>query len=238
MAVMAVMAVIEPNVFAGVIRSATSTPSWTDYSDDIVEGIRNTVTATLLGFGLGLAIGTVVAVFRLSPVRPLRTVGKAYTSLMVNSPLIFLILFLFYGMPKLDLRPSSFQCAVLGLGMYLGGYIAEALRAGVNTVANGQAEAARAIGLTFGQTLRHVVLPQAIRSSIGPLGVLLNASFRNLAVVGAISFPEIVFMAKRISEDTSDYYPLFIVQFLVIAALAVLVSLGASRLDRRFAVKR
>jgi aspartate/glutamate/glutamine transport system permease protein len=230
------MAVLATTVLSLTAQSAS--PSWTDYRSDIIEGFRNTVTATLLGFGLGLAIGIVVAVFRLSPIRPLRTVGKAYTSLMVNSPLIFFILFLFYGMPKLDLRPSSFQCAVLGLGLYLGGYVAEALRAGVNTVANGQAEAARAIGLTFGQTLRHVVLPQAIRSSIGPLGVLLNASFRNIAVVGAISFPEIVFMAKRISEDTADYYPLFIVQFVFIAFLAILVSLTASRLDRRFAVKR
>jgi His/Glu/Gln/Arg/opine family amino acid ABC transporter permease subunit len=230
------MAVFQATVLNRAIQSAG--PSWTDYRGDIIEGVRNTVTATLLGFGLGLVVGIVVAVFRLSPIRPLRTVGKAYTSLMVNSPLIFFILFLFYGMPKLDFRPSSFECAVLGLGLYLGGYVAEALRAGVNTVANGQAEAARAIGLTFGQTLHHVVLPQAIRSSIGPLGVLLNASFRNVAVVGAISFPEIVFMAKRISEDTADYYPLFVVQFAVIAILAILVSIGASLLDRRFAVKR
>lgn len=211
---------------------------WYDFSADIFEGIRNTVTATLLGFALGLAIGTVVAIFRLSPIRPLRTVAKLYTSLMVNSPLIFLMLFLFYGMPKLDLRPSSYQCAVIGLGLYLGGYSAEALRAGVNTVANGQAEAARAIGLTFGQTLRHVVLPQALRSSIGPMGVLLNASFRNVAVAGAISFADVVFVSKRISEDTTDYYPMFAVQFLVIAALALLTSFTASQLDRRFVVKR
>lgn len=211
---------------------------WTDFTSDIVMGIRNTVTATLLGFALGLVIGVIVTVCRLSPVRPLRIVGRLYTSLMVNSPLIFFALFLFYGMPKLNLKPSSYQCAVIALALYLGGYIAEALRAGVNTVANGQAEAARAIGLTFGQTLQHVVLPQAVRSSIGPMGVLLNASFRNVAVAGAVSFADVVFVSKRISEETTDYYPMFLVQFAVIAALAVMTSVGARALDRRFAVKR
>jgi glutamate transport system permease protein len=221
-----------------LIRLSVDDKRWHDYTSDIVDGIRNTVTATLLGFVLGLAIGSMVAVFRLSPVRPLRAFGRAYTNLMINSPLIFIMLFLFYGMPKLDLRPSSYKCAVIGLGLYLGGYLAEALRSGVNTVANGQAEAARAIGLTFSQTLRNVVLPQAVRSSIGPMGVLLNASFRNIAVAGAISFGDLVFISKRISEDTTDYYPMFVVQFIVIAVLAGLTSIGATLLDRRFAVKR
>ena len=211
---------------------------WYNFGHDIAIGVRTTVVATLAGFALGLAIGVVVTVMRLSPVRPLRAIGRLYTNLMVNSPLIFIMLFLFYGLPKLNFLPSSFQCAIIGLALYLGGYCAEALRAGVNTVANGQAEAARAIGLSFGQTLRHIVLPQAARASIGPMGVLLNASFRNIAVAGAISATDLVFVSKRISEDTTDYYPMFMVQFVVIALLAVFTSVVAHRLNRRFAIKR
>jgi glutamate transport system permease protein len=177
-------------------------------------------------------------VFRLSPIRPLRSFAKAYTALMINSPLLFLVLFMFYGMTKLGVIWSANTSATVALAIYLGGYVAESLRAGFNTVAAGQVEAARAIGLTFGQSLRHVVLPQAVRSSFGPLGVLLNASFRNIAVASDIGVSELTFRAKRISEDTAQYYPLLIVQFVVIAILAALTALAASTLDRKFAVKR
>lgn len=202
------------------------------------SAVLTTVRLTLVAFALGLVIGTVVSVFRLSPIRPLRALATGYTALMINSPLLFLVLFMFYGMTKLGVLWSANTSATIALALYLGGYIAEALRSGFNTVANGQAEAARAIGLTFGQSLRHVVLPQAIRSSFGPLGVLLNASFRNIAVASDIGVSELTFRAKRISEDTAQYYPMFILQFLVIAALALLTAAGATALDRKFAVKR
>ena len=205
---------------------------------ELSAAILTTIRLTLVAFAFGLVIGVIVSVFRLSPIRPLRMLATAYTSLMINSPLLFLVLFMFYGLTKLGVIVSANASAVIALSLYLGGYVAEALRAGFNTVANGQAEAGRAIGLTFGQSLRHVVLPQAIRSSFGPLGVLLNASFRNIAVASDISVSELTFRAKSISENTAQYYPMFVLQFLVIAALAVLTSIAASTLDRKFAVKR
>lgn len=204
----------------------------------LASAILTTVRLTLLSFAIGTAIGTVIAVFRLSPIRPLRALAAVYTTLMINSPLLFLVLFMFYGVTKLGVILSASASATIALSVYIGGYVAEALRSGFNTVANGQAEAARAIGLTFGQSLRHVVLPQAIRSSFGPLGVLLNASFRNIAVASDIGLSELTFRAKRISEDTAQYYPMFVVQFATIAVLALLTAALTNGLDRRYAVKR
>jgi glutamate transport system permease protein len=205
---------------------------------ELASAILTTIRLTLIAFAIGLVIGAIVAIMRVGPIRPLRAVATGYTALMINSPLLFLVLFMFYGMTKLGVILSANASAIIALALYLGGYVAESLRAGFNTVANGQAEAARAIGLTFGQTLRHVVGPQAIRSSFGPLGVLLNASFRNIAVASDVSVSELTFRAKRISEDTAQYYPMFVVQFAVIAALALATSAAASALDRRFSVKR
>ncbi len=210
----------------------------TDNWPAIASGILTTIRLTLVAFAIGLVIGAVVSIMRVSPIRPLRAVASGYTALMINSPLLFLVLFMFYGMTKLGVILSANASATVALALYLGGYVAEALRAGFNTVANGQAEAARAVGLTFGQTLRHVVLPQAVRSSFGPLGVLLNASFRNIAVASDVGVSELTFRAKRISEDTARYYPMFVLQFGVIAALALATAAAATALDRRFAVKR
>jgi glutamate transport system permease protein len=170
----------------------------------LLRGLGVTLQLTLGGFVIGLLIGTVIAVFRVSPIKPLRILGAGYVAAMVNSPLIFLVFLAFYGVPKLGALLSNFQCALIAVGLYIGGYVAEAVRSGFNAVSNGQAEAARAIGLTFGQTLTHVILPQALRSSVGPLAVLLNANYRNVAVAGAIGVAEVVKAGSDLSDETAQ----------------------------------
>jgi glutamate transport system permease protein len=202
------------------------------------HGMVKSLGLTFFGFVLGALIGVVITVFRVSPIRPLRIVATAYSSLMVYTPILFLMFVAFYGLPKLGLLLNSFRTAVLCVALYLGGYIAEALRAGLNTVPSGQAEAARSIGLTFAQTLRHVVLPQAVRSSVGPLGVLLNASYRNVAAAGAIGVLEFVKAGRDIAEQTAKGSPLFLVQFSGFIILGFATAWITQRLDRRLEVKR
>lgn len=209
-----------------------------DHLPELWHGLVKTLGLTFFGFLIGSVVGAVIAVCRVSPIRPLRTFGAVYVGLMVNSPLLFLMVVAFYGVPKLGLLVNGYRTAVVAIGLYVGGYVAEALRAGINTVPNGQAEAARSIGLTFSQTLRHVVLPQAIRSSVGPMGVLLNATYRNVAVAGAIGVIEFVKAGRDISEQTAQAVPFFLAQFVVFAALGLSTSYGAQWLDHRVSVKR
>jgi glutamate transport system permease protein len=209
-----------------------------DRLPDLLRALRTTLHITLLGFLIGSVIGLAVAVLRVSPIRPMRRVASAYTSLMVNSPLLFIVFLAFYGTPKLGFLINEFRTAALATGLYLGGYIAEALRAGFNTVSNGQAEAARAIGLSFTQVLRHVVLPQALRSSVGPLGVLLNATYRNVAVAGAIGVNELVKVGRVAGEETARQYPFYVFMFGAFAVLGLLTGGLANWLDRKVAVRR
>ena len=204
----------------------------------LLRGLGVTLQLTIGGFLMGLVIGIVIAVFRVSPVRPLRIVGAAYVSTMVNSPLIFLVFLAYYGGPKLGALLTNFQCALVAVGLYLGGYMSEALRSGFNSVSNGQAEAARAIGLTFSQTLGHVILPQALRSSIGPLAVLLNANYRNVAVAGIIGVAEVVKAGSDLSDETAKQYPFFVFSFLVFMVLGFTTAALAGWLDQRVAIKR
>jgi glutamate transport system permease protein len=209
-----------------------------DHLPALWHGLVKTLGLTFFGFLIGCGVGAVIAICRVSPIRPLRAFGAVYVGLMVNSPLLFLMVVAFYGVPKLGLLVNGYRTAVVVIGLYVGGYVAEALRAGINTVPNGQAEAARSIGLTFAQTLRHIVLPQAVRSSLGPLGVLLNATYRNVAVAGAIGVIEFVKAGRDISEQTAQAVPFFLAQFAVFAVLGLSTSYGAQWLDHRFAVKR
>jgi glutamate transport system permease protein len=218
------------------------------YRDLLFEGAWVTVQLALLSFAIGLVIGFVIAIFRVSPIRPLRAFATLYVSAMVNTPIAFLIFFGFYGITKLGVLVSGFSTAVIVMSAYVGGYAAEAIRSGISTIPNGQAEAARAIGLTFGQVVRHVVLPQAIRSSFGPLGVLLNANFRNVAVAGAIGVGEIVKTQKVLGEgiNTSSgqplefarAFPFAIASFGFYLVIGLTLAYIALALDRRMAVKR
>ena len=204
----------------------------------LMKGLGVTLQLTLGGFLMGLLIGVVIAICRVSPVRPLRIFGASYVTIMVNSPLVFLVFLAFYGVPKLGALLSNFQCALIAVGLYLGGYISEALRSGFNAVSNGQAEAARAIGLTFGQSLRHVIVPQALRSSVGPLSVLLNANYRNVAVAGIIGVGEVVKVGSDLSDQTAQQYPFFIFSFLTFMVLGFATAALAGWLDSRVAIKR
>jgi glutamate transport system permease protein len=132
-----------------------------------------------------LILGTLIAACRVSPVAPLRAFGTLYVNLVRNCPLTVVLFFIAFGLPEIGFNSSYYVFGVTGLILYTAAFVCEALRSGINAVPAGQAEAARALGLTFRQNMTEVILPQAFRSSIPPLGSVLIAMFKNSAVLGA-----------------------------------------------------
>jgi glutamate transport system permease protein len=174
-----------------------------DNLDLFAKGFWLTLQVCILAAVGALLIGTIVAVLRISPVPPLRWLGTAYVTVFRNAPLTIVFFFAAFGLPalgsnaeflnipglnllfgRLDFDLPYFRFAVLALSLYTGAFVCEALRSGVNAVPPGQAEAARAIGLTFSQNLRYVVLPQAWRAAIVPLGSVIIAMIKNSAIAG------------------------------------------------------
>ncbi|GGO72317.1 amino acid ABC transporter permease [Nocardioides deserti] len=142
---------------------------------------------SIIGWSLlgSMLLGTVLAAFRVSPVASLRAFGAAWVTLVRNCPLTIVLFFMAFGLPEVGVNTSYYVFGISGLVIYTSAFVCEALRSGINAVDRGQAEAARAIGLTFTQTMRQVVLPQAFRSAVPPLGSVQIAMFKNSAVVGA-----------------------------------------------------
>jgi glutamate transport system permease protein len=156
----------------------------TDNLDLYVSGFWTTLRICLVCGVLALGIGTVVASFRVSPVPVLTRVGTAWVTILRNTPLTVVFFFIAFGLPEIGYNASYYAFAVAALSLYTSSFVAEALRSGINAVSAGQAEAARAIGLTFSQNLRLIVLPQAFRTSIPPLVSTLIAMIKNSAVAG------------------------------------------------------
>ncbi len=153
--------------------------------DVYVEGFTTTVTLTLAAAAVALVLGTLVAAMRVSPVPPLRAVGTAYVNIVRNTPLTVVFFIVVFGLPEVDVLLSFFQFAVLALAVYTAPFVAEAVRSGINSVSAGQAEASRAVGMTFGQTLRIVVLPQAFANAVPPLASVFIALLKNTSIASA-----------------------------------------------------
>lgn len=180
-----------------------------------------------------------MAAFRVSPVPPLRVAGAIWVETVRNTPLSVQMVIFYFGFTKLGIRYSAFVSGVIVLAVYTSAFLAETIRAGVNTVARGQAEAARAIGLTFPQTLRIVVLPQALRTVVGPIGNIFIALIKNSSVAGAfISVAELFRTSQILQNETAQ--PVAV--FLGTAVAYLLLTIPAGRLfgaiESRVAVRR
>lgn len=146
-------------------------------------------------------LGVLLAIMRVSPVPVLRGFGTVFVTVVINTPLTVLFLFFLFGLPVLQIADvNPFISAVIALIVYTSPFICEVVRSGINTVELGQAEAARAIGLSFGQTLRNVVLPQAIRSVVPPLINQLNALLKNTTVAAGFSVAELGAVQYTLNE--------------------------------------
>ena len=221
-----------------------------EYRGQIIEAFWITIQLTVFSALGALILGTVVAAMRLAPVPTLNWVGTAYVNVVRNTPLTLVILFCSFGLAQTlgvtlvdptsptSIVDSNFRLAVLGLTLYTAAFVCETVRAGVNTVPLGQAEAARSLGFTFGQNMRIVLLPQAFRAVIIPLGSVLIALTKNTTIASAIGVAEAALLMKEMIENTAALLvvgAIFAVGFVV---LTLPLGLLFGWLGRRLAVVR
>jgi glutamate transport system permease protein len=171
------------------------------YHDQVLEAFWVTIQLTVVSGIAALILGTIVAALRVSPVPVARWVGTAYVTIFRNTPLTLIIVFCSLGLyttmgwrlagegPN-SVAQNNFRFAIAGLTIYTAAFVCESLRSGINTVPLGQSEAGRSLGFSFSQNLRLVVLPQAFRSVIAPLGSVLIALTKNSTIASAIGVAE------------------------------------------------
>ncbi len=199
-----------------------------------------TVGLCLLSGAGALVLGTLIAACRVSPVPPLRWFGTGYVTMVRNCPLTVVLFFMAFGLPELGVNWSYYKFATAALIVYTAAFVCEGVRSGVNAVSIGQAEAARSIGLGFTQTLRLVVLPQALRSVVAPVGSVIIAMIKNSAIVGAFGVGGELFSAidTLIVHRGVDSLPAFTGVALAYLAITIPVGIGLQQLERRTAVAR
>jgi len=220
------------------------------YSSQLLDAFWTTIQLTVISAIGALILGTILAGMRVSPIPVARAVGTAYVTIFRNTPLTLIIIFCLFGLSQtLGIKLASessptflvdnnFRLAVLGLSVYTAAFVCESLRSGINTVSLGQSEAGRSLGLTFSQNLRLIVLPQAFRAVIAPLGSVLIALTKNSTIASVIGVSEASLLMKTMIENEAAIFVVGGIFALGFVILTLPTGLFFGRLSKRYEVAR
>lgn len=201
--------------------------------------LRATVTMTLpltaISFLIGLVLALFVALARMSPVRLLSVPARVYISLIRGTPLLVQLFIVFYALPQFGIVIDPFPAAVIAFSLNVGGYAAEVIRAAILSVAAGQWEAGWAVGLTYPQILRLVILPQAARIAVPPLSNTLISLVKDTSLASTILVTELLRTAQLAAAPTFDFFALYGVAAVYYWVICLILGVGQTRLETRLA---
>lgn len=212
------------------------TEHWSEFS----SGFWVTVRLVVVAFAIAIVVGTFVAAFRIAPNKWLQRLGGIYVEVFRNVPLLVLLFISFAGLRRAGVDIGPWVAGTASLGLYTAAYVAEALRSGVFSVGKGQIEASLSLGFSYADTLRRIVLPQAFRTVVAPLGSLTIAMIKNSAIVGVslLALPDILKQARVVQARTFETNETFFwaaVGYLILTGAA---TLAFRALEKRFAIVR
>lgn len=211
-----------------------------DYPDLWRDALVGTLILFFAGGAIALVLGFIVGAMRVSPIPAARAVGAIYVNWIRNTPLTLVLFFFAFAVPLLVPVPrgSYLTLAILGLGIYTATYVAETLRSGINTVPVGQAEAARALGMSFGQVMGSVVLPQAARSVIPPMMSVFIALLKNTTVAAGFSVVNLGNIRANMSENGQNQMVTILLVMAIFVILVFLLAWVQRILEKKWRVAR
>jgi His/Glu/Gln/Arg/opine family amino acid ABC transporter permease subunit len=212
----------------------------TEHFDEFASGLWVTTRLVLVSFVVALVLGTLVAALRIAPSRWLQRLGALYVEIFRNLPLLVLLFISFAGLRRAGVGIGPWTAGIASLGVYTSAYVAEALRSGVFAVGKGQVEASLSLGFSQGQTMRRIVLPQAFRTVIPPLGSITIAMIKNSAIVGAslLALPDLLKQARVVNSNTFQTTESFFWAAVGYMLLTGTVTVLIRRLESRYAIRR
>lgn len=204
----------------------------------LLTGAIVTVEITAISVGLGLLIGMIVGIARLCNVKPIRLISGAYVDCIRGTPLLVQIFIVYFALPAVTgTRINPFIAAVVACSINSGAYVAEIFRGGIQSIDIGQMEAGRSLGLTWGQTMRYIIMPQAFKRIIPPLGNEFIAMLKDSSLVSVIGFEELTRRGQLIIARTYASFEIWTAVALVYLIMTLTISRFVAYLERRYRTK-
>ncbi|HZK55008.1 MAG TPA: amino acid ABC transporter permease [Desulfosporosinus sp.] len=200
------------------------------------EGLRTTISVTVLALTLALILGIVFGVLGTSQWTFARVISRIYVEFIQNTPLVIQVIFLYHGLPHMGVMLPVFAVGVLSVGVYHGAYIAEVVRAGINSIHRGQMEAALSQGFSFWGAMRHIILPQASRIVLPPLTNQAVNLIKNTSVLAIVAGGDLMYRADSWSSDNIYYGPAYVTVGLLYLLLCLPLATLTRHLERKSGV--
>ncbi|MGC7151434.1 amino acid ABC transporter permease [Paenarthrobacter ureafaciens] len=206
---------------------------WSSFGPIVSGAVTGTIPLTLLSFAFGLVLALVVALMRLSPNMLLSGIGRFYVSVIRGTPLLVQLFVIFYGLPSIGVKLDPWPSAVIAFSLNVGGYAAEIIRAAILSVPKGQWEAGHTIGMSGGQTLLRIILPQAARVSVPPLSNTFISLVKDTSLASLILVTELFRNAQQIAAFSQEFMVLYLHAALVYWVICLVLSTAQSAVERR-----
>jgi aspartate/glutamate/glutamine transport system permease protein len=203
----------------------------------LLQGYRTTIWLSLAAIPPSLILGTLIGILRVVPSRVVRGIGTVYVEFFRNIPLLIVLFYFYHALPRAGIMLSAFDSALWAVAIYTAAFIAEAVRAGIQSIHKGQLEASRSLGLSYLQTMRHIILPQAFAVIIPPLGNLYIAMLKNTSLASTIAVAELVYQGEILDSRTFRTFEVFIAVGLLYLTLTIPLGVLVNLIERRMAPK-
>ncbi|MGM0502190.1 MAG: amino acid ABC transporter permease [Bacillota bacterium] len=202
----------------------------------LLKGAGMTIKITALSVLLGIALGTILGLARVSKNKVLQNIAKSYIEFFRGTPLLIQLFILYYGLPSLGIKLSPYFAAVLGLGLNSGAYVGEIVRAGINSINKGQMEAARSLGMSYPQAMRYVILPQAIKRVVPPLGNEFIALLKDSSLVSVIAVKDLTRQSRLVISRNYQSFLILITTAIIYFAMTFILTRLVNYTERRMSV--
>ena len=207
------------------------------YGDQFFSGFKYTIFSSLLALFFSLVIGTLMAIFQLSTNRWVKGIAKAYVEFFRNIPLLIIVMFFYVVVPMYWVSFDGFQAGTIGLTIYTSAFIAETIRSGIQTVPKGQMEASLSSGFTYSQAMRYIILPQAFKIVVPPLGNQFINLVKNSSILAMVAGLDIMYQGDLIASETFNTFDTYIIVGLFYLIITLPLSYLMVYLERRWAVR-
>ncbi|EPH95420.1 MULTISPECIES: amino acid ABC transporter permease [unclassified Enterococcus] len=207
------------------------------YGSAFLEGFKYTILSSLLALFFSLVIGTLMAIFQLSTNKVIKGLAKAYVEFFRNIPLLIIVMFFYVVVPIYWISFDGFQAGTIGLTIYTSAFIAETVRSGIQTVPKGQMEAGLSAGFTYSETMRYIILPQAFKIVIPPLGNQFINLIKNSSILAMVAGLDLMYQGDLIASETFNTFDTYIVVGLFYLILTLPLSYLMVYLEKKWAVR-
>jgi len=202
----------------------------------LLKGAGMTIKITALAVMIGIALGTILGLARVSKSKWLQNIAKSYIEFFRGTPLLIQLFILYYGLPSIGIKLPPYFAAVLGLGLNSGAYVGEIVRSGINSINQGQMEAARSLGMSYPQAMRYVILPQAIKRVIPPLGNEFIALLKDSSLVSVIAVKDLTRQSRLVISRNYESFLILISAAVIYFCMTFVLTRLVNYMERRTSV--